>query len=306
MRASLKAVRDRVASIEKKSPRLGTPYGNTPSKGGDGGDDVLWNGLLASTGYKAGFFQVMNSQASASEKRPGMWYRNPLRRSNDNAGHEWFFSRDMAMGVLLALASYDYGYLEERALLWLRYIDKNRACSVKKPRWMGGGCLIRSPFYRYSPDADRGNITPVMWAMMGRVWDRKNWARNSSMSGLKGSDGDVCILSAKTVPLGYQLHLLAVQAYLKMVLGQSRSMRKKVARICHERQPDNLFYKIVYQETAYEEDFLKFLELCPDPHTFKPADYWLWEKSVQDPRYSCGWDWVFVGRMMMQSTLNRR
>lgn len=289
----------RIYEIEQKSPRLDTPWGPFPSKGGDGGDDCLWNGLLSSVSQFSGFSQVAHCQAIEGEKRCGMWYRNPLRRSNDNEGHEWYFSRDMALGTLLHFACYSFMWMEHRANIWIDWINSNRACAVKKPGWMGGGCLIRSPMFRYSPDDDRSNITPVMWALMGRVWRFKGWPLHEYMKKYDKADGDVSIVSAMNVPLGYQLHLLAVQSYLKWMVGQSKAVRQKVSGICFQRQPDNLFYKILSQEAVLMDDIELFLERCPDPATFQPRDYWLWEKSTQDPENSCGWDWVFLGKLIL-------
>jgi len=150
----------------------------------------------------------------------------------------------MALGVLLSYVSHDETFLQSEAELWLKWISNNRACSIRKPKWLGGGCLVRSPMYRYSPDDNRSNITPIMWALRGRVWEFKGWPKTSIMENYKGSDGDISIGSAQIVPLGYQLHLLAVQSYIKWIIGQSRAIRIQVSEICYERQPNNLFYKI--------------------------------------------------------------
>jgi len=73
-----------------------------------------------------------------------------------------------------------------------------------------------------------------------------------------------------------------------------------VSSTCYIRQPDNLFYKIVAQEKVIDSDMETFLERCPNPDTFVPRDYWLWEKDDQDPYYSCGWDWVFLGYLIIR------
>jgi len=301
--SKLNEIKQRIELLEPLCPNLTTPYGVFPTKGGDSGDDVLWNGLLATVGYARSQSQVECSQAQGGEKRAGMWYRNPLRRSNDNEGHAHYFSRDMSLGVLLMFASSNAGGLDSSSALWLDYVNKNRACSVKKPAWMGKGCLVRSPMYRFSPDDDRSNITPSLWSIMGRVWASKGLPLHSCMQDFAGADGDVSIASADIVPVGYQLHLFAVQAYLKIILGQSAAIRTRIAEICYIRQPDNLFYKLIYQEGVFADDLDLFLGRCPNPSTFTPADYWLWEKSDQDPKYSCGWDWVFLGKLLLSLQL---
>lgn len=288
-----------ILQMESVSPKLDTTYGPFPTKGGDGGDDILWNGLLASQGFDPAYSQVVHCQAGKGEKRAGMFYRNPLRRFNDNAGHEHYFSRDMSLGVLLGYISKQYSYLQISGEDWLSYINANRACAVEKPNWLGGGCLIRSPMYRFAPDDDRSNITPNIWALMGRVWQFKDWHRANQMFKHEGHDGDINTIEAQVVPRGYQLHLKAVQAYIKFKIGQSRAMRKKVSKICYSRQPDNFFYKILSQEGVYQEDVDRYIETCPDSNDFESKDYWLWEKSEQNIKYSCGWDWVFLGRFIL-------
>lgn len=273
-----------------------TPYGNFPTKGGDGGDDCLWNGLLSSVDVNAASDGVKYSQAGTGEKRNGMFYRNPERRFTDNAGHPAFFSRDMAHGVLLAYCNQKNLWSFNSKNSWLHWIDNNRTCAVKKPKWLGGGCAIRGPF-RYAPD-DRSDITPTMWAIMGRVWDSRGWNRHSEMKRWQGSDGDLSVVEAENAPLGYQLHLKAVQSYIKLIIGQSREYRQRVSRIAYQRQPDNLFYKVLSQEAASDDDKRRFLDLCPKPITFQHSDHWIWERGTIEPHKSCGWDFVFLGNFM--------
>ena len=162
-------------------------------------------------------------------------------------------------------------------------------------------------------DDDRSLITPNIWALFGRVWNHNDWPRHSMMNTCKGADGDASIISAKEVPLGYQLHLCAVQSYLKSIMEQSREYSEKVAKICWERQPNNMFYGLLHignrNMTTYEYtqsmkfwiDF--FLEHCPSKD-FEPTDHWLFEssdimKSIEEGK-GTGWDWVFVGRLLLR------
>jgi len=285
------------AELSHRSPMRQTPYGTFPTKGGDGGDDCLWLGLLSSTKIYLATQGVLASQADGNSHRPGMFYRNPQRRATDNVGHPAFFSRDMAHGVLLAYLDLQKNAALASSQAWLSWIDKNRACAVSKPKWMGGGCMIRGP-YRYAPDS-RSDITPTMWAIMGRVWQHMGWKKHSQMVTWNGSDGDVSVKEAETVELGYQLHLKAVQAYIKLLIGQSREYRERVADICYKRQPNNLFYKVLSQGRATTSDKEQFLALCPNPLSFSPTDHWVWERGIIEVHKSCGWDFVFLGRLML-------
>lgn len=288
-----------ISDLATKSPIRQTKYGNFPTKGGDGGDDCLWLGLLSSTKLFYSTIAVFSCQADSASHRPGMFYRNPERRATDNVGHSAFFSRDMAHGPLLAFLDTNLSWprIRSHAEAWLDWIDKNRACAVKKPKWAGGGCFARGP-HRYAPDS-RSDITPTMWAIMGRVWRHIGLPLHREMTRWKGADGDASVLEASSVELGYQLHLKAVQAYIKLMIRQSREYRERVAKICYDRQPDNLFYKVLSQGRATQGDKERFLEICPNASTFIPSDHWVWERGIIEVHKSCGWDFVFLGRLIL-------
>jgi hypothetical protein len=271
--------------------------------GDSDGDACLFNGLLATVKIPMGINAVLSSQAQPGEKRAGMFYRSPRRRATDNAGHPAFFSRDMSLGVLAAYVSarsivYQVEF-HKSADAWLHWINNNRTCSVKKP-WPFKGCMIRGP-HRFAPD-DRSDITPTIWAMMGRVWKHRGWPLHSMMKKFEGSDGDISVIEAQNCELGYGLHLKVVQAYLKMLMGQSKEYSIKVGRIAHERLPENLFYEFVAKRTITEYMIDRYLEMKPDPHK-AGGHSWIWEKSEVTPERiakSCGWDFVFMGKIILR------
>ena len=230
----------------------------------------------------------------------GMFYRSPLRRLNSNAGYDHFFSRDQAHGVLLAYVCsrdyYDQAYASDSAKRWLNYIDNNRPCLLRKP--FSKGCLIRGA-YKYAPD-DRSDITPTMWAMMKRVWDYNRFPLHSQMKKWEGSDGDISIIEAKN-NTGYQLHLKAVQAYIKLLINQSREYSQRVGEIAHSKVPDNLFYEFLATRKVTDTMLEKYLDMRPKHTRFGSS--WLWEKEdITQERIdmSCGWDYVFLGLLLLK------
>ena len=288
-----------VSKIESQCYFADSPYGRYPTKGGDGGDDCLWLGLLSSVEYPGAFEMLLQCQAVTGEPRPGLWFRNPNRRFNGDAS----FSRDMAMGVLIGLGNPTYSpdVKWPHADAWARWIDESRPCLVKKPKWAGGGCLIRSEVYKYSPD-DRSDITPSGWGLIGRVWDANGWPKNSHMSSGFGMDGDYDVEEAKYCPFGYVLHLHALEGYLKRIINQSAEYCQKILDICYKRQPDNLLFKILAQNAALDEDLISYLIIASD---WKGPQYnWLWSTDKIGDAYlsgdACGWDLVFLGRLIMK------
>lgn len=290
----------KISDLENKCLLRDSSTGSFPTKGGDGGDDCLWLGLLSSTNLAIASKGLLECQGSS-----GMFYRNPVRRDTNNSGYVHYFSKDMALGVLCHYATYDQTNQGSATLIsrdkWINWILNNRACAVRKPKWMGGGCLVKSPLYRFAPD-DRSDITPAMWAVMERVWSSNTWSCTDQMKSYEGADGDWSVIEAQTVPVGYQLHLQAVVAYIKWKINQSREYRKKISSICYERSPENLFYKILSQEEVNDPEVEAFMDILPDLESFVPKDTWLWEKSNVSERIAnkdyCGWDLVFLGRLI--------
>lgn len=281
-----------------------TIYGEYPSKPGDGGDDCLWLGLLGSCGQDVAARMIYACQAGPGENRPGMFYRNPERRSNDNACGEPFFSRDMSLGVLMALSSKDkYGDARDKArIAWLDYIDNDRWCVARLPKWAGGACILWG--YRFAPD-DRSQITPGLWALMGRVWESQGWERHREMGRWKGSDGGLWIAECQVAPVGYQLHLQACHAWIKMLIGQSREYYERALSIIYERAPFNLFYKILNQRGVNQDDIDTWARIVDEKCKTPFGHRWCWE-VVQDGQYEncCGWDLYFLGLLMLKFGAN--
>ncbi len=307
---NLTALRDALWQLAPQLYYRASPLGNFPSKGaiggdiGDGGDDCLWLGLLASVGFAPAAVALRQCQAGPGEAKPGMFYRNPARRANDNAGFGHYFSRDMGMGVLCALGSgiwsSELGY--SIAYAWQKWIEASRPCLQKKPKWLGGGCLIRTPIYYLAPD-DRSQITPAFWALMGRVWRENGWNETSEMKRSDGMDGDWSVIEAQNCDIGYQLHLHAIESMLKLFMDQSREYQEKLADICFSRSPDDRFYKILKQKCAVQDD----IDWLVDVINNRPAilaDNWLFGSSNFSQRVDekdfCGWDLVFLGYLIIK------
>lgn len=270
---------------------LDSPYGKFPTKG-DGGDDCLWLGMLSSVGVPEAVNGV--SECQSKEARNGMFYRNPYRRSIDNGDNGDFFSRDMATGVLTWFAK-GCGTREQWAA-WQNYWDVAKVCLKEWP-WPAKGCMLWSK--RFAPN-DKCDITPVNYAMMGRICDHRGWPRNTDMVRYDKFDGDYVVQEAKVCTPGYELHLHACDAWIKRIIGQSKEYADKVSEICHERSPGNLFYTILAKYFADDADAAVFLDICSRlPDTL--GNVWLWEVENPMDRIHdvCGWDLYFMGKLLL-------
>lgn len=298
----LDLIKARISRLEEVCPTIEVGNASYPTKGGN---DCLYLGLLASVGYQPAMDGVFDCQTKVGEHE-GLFQSNP-KLAADERQNPPIFSSDMALGVLCWLMSSEYSSRSILAAeLWLKWINKNRRCLIPNPKIFGGGCLLRGG-YRYAPNKE-SNITPSMWSLMGRVWDHRGLEPHKMMELAEGSfsiaEDEVSVLEAEFCALGYQLHLKAVQAYIKLQIQQSTEYRKKVTKMCYARLPENLFYKILHQEGASKEDMEVFLAMLPNPMTFRPQNYWLWERedyteAVRQGKI-CGWNMVFLGKLILQ------
>jgi hypothetical protein len=294
----LQRLSDYVDAIEPLLPRMVTDGYPFAILGDSDGDACLFNGLLSTVCPK----ERVNYAAIAvlaSQGDNGMFYRSPRRRETNNEGFGSLFSRDQAMGVLCAatLPAFNGSAWND----WCDYIDGSRPCLKKKPKWLGGGCWVRSPIYYYAMGDDRCQITPIMWALMGRVSSHRGWDKNSEMEKWNGYDGDACVLQAQNCQAGYELHLEAVGAYLKFLMGQSREYSVRIGEIAHRRVPDNLFYRFLATREIDETLIENYFNMAP-PIDSVWGNSWVWEKSLARKELStcCGWDFVFLGKLILR------
>ena len=301
---SLEILSSKISRIQRTAVKWYTRFPNGedvyfPVLTSTDGDACLFNGLLSTVGITSAKAGVLMSQAMDGEPRPGMFYRSPQRRLTDNAGHPAFFSRDMSLGVLALYSSHEGDDINFSAYKWMDYIDGSRPCLKQKPRWLGRGCLIRSPLYYFAPD-ERSQITPAMWGLMKRVWDFNGWNLNSEMKKYTGYDGDIDKIAAQTNPLGYQVHLPVVSSYIKLLISQSRGMAIDTAKIAFARQPENLFYEFVANGNNADLGMVdRLIDMIPDHDDWKNG--WLWSSSdiKTEIQYSSGWDLVFMGKLLL-------
>lgn len=263
-----------------------------PSKADcDDGDMVLFGGLLCAAGERRGCDLVRDAQDG-----DGRWWRSP-RRNPGNLGEAHSFSRDMALGVLhYLLATRD----RAAAVKWLHWIDTHRPCLITNP--LTGACVKRG-LHRFCTDDQFGSCTivPGNWALMGRVWEAIGLEPTWRMRAARKIDGSFTVLETKLAPIGYQLHLQAVEAYLKERLGATPSVRAQIGEILARRQPDNPFFAYL-NAAPLESVGRQVKELCPVPGVRSGGSHhqWSWERDTASQAWqdSMGWDCLFLGRVL--------
>ena len=275
-----------------------SPYGMYPSKPGDGGDDCLWLGLLASVDAVNAKQGLLNCQSANEHDRDGMFYRNPERRSNNNAEYgDNYFSRDMGLGALIGLATIPNEDSVYHFNKWVSYIRKEKYCLVQNP--ITGGCIIHG--HSLAPNKDRSFVNPNFWDYLNMFSQCHNNAITTiEMINCRGLADVANPFEAATCPHGYKLHLKALSAYYRYLLDERTDVAKNIGELCYNRSPKNLFFKILAHGFASFHDADEFLRISPDPATFEPQGYWVWEQEDVEGHLDkcCGWDMIFLGLLI--------
>ncbi len=257
-----------------------------PSKADcDDGDMALFNGLLCAAHREGSCASVKSSQGAS-----GQFWRSPRRVGVDKSNS---FSRDMALGVLL--------YLEESedtvaAKLWLKWIDQNWVCEVGSR----AKCKLKS--YRLCLDDSDGRctITPGLWAMMGRVWQKLELPLHTEMSRWLSIGESGFVSEAKTVAPGFALHLAGVSAFLYENLALNLPFETELKSLVRDRQPDNIFFQ--YLADGVSPTLIEgLLSKCP-LEAPELSTQWNWERDTVEKAWeqSMGWDCIFLGTVLMQ------
>jgi len=240
-------------------------------KGCDTGDAALFNGLLCSSGTQKACAGVANAQ----NKSTGQWFRSEFYKDNST---ENSFSKDMAKGVLLYLLTTKD---TESAELWLKYIHKTkRLCT--------------------DDDDKRCSIVPTTWALFNYVWSKLGLEKTQNMKAGIIGNSVANLMSAKTSPLGYQLHLVGVSLYIKILTGNMQSNDYKAIEVLVKRQPDNPFF-LFLSEGSSKKVIDKTLEWCTADAP-REREQWSFERDTSQEAYinKMGHDCIFL----LQNLLN--
>jgi hypothetical protein len=241
----------------------------------DDGDITLFAGLLCAAGIDLGCQTVRLAQDDT-----GRFWRSPRRVGQAQPNS---FSRDMALGVLLYLTqSRD----QLAAEAWLDWIDAHARCQIQGST----GCVLKT--YHLCDDADDGRclMTPGLWAQMGRVWQTMDWPLHPQMEQWGRIGESTMVDDARSVGLGYQLHLKAVTAFLYRQLEVAGTLVDDVVQVLVERQPDNPFFRWLRWGNS-PELAARLMSLCPANAPVAKFQ-WAWERETSERAWedSMLWD----------------
>jgi hypothetical protein len=257
----------------------------------DDGDMTLFAGLLCASGDRLGCETVRQAQDGN-----GRWWRSPNRKGNA-LNHSISFSRDMSMGVLLYLVETRD---TEAANKWLRWIYKKRPCLLENP--LNGKCITYGAA-RFCTDEENQTctLTSGNWALLGHVWDALGLEKTEEMKMLGQVDPKLQESIVAATPVGYQLHLHAVEVLLKAKLNVQRSQREAIADLIYSRQPENPFFGWLAGAST-DELKNRLLTLCPSQNSSSLGSrrQWAWERDTSSAAWqdSMGWDCIFLDNLL--------
>lgn len=266
----LEQVIERETAIKKWAHYCGTTAAkhidsNKPAEipGCDTGDATLFNGLLCRSGDMKACTAVAKAQSDT-----GQWFRSEFY-VDKHLGDS--FSRDMAKGVLLYLIKTKDTVRAEK---WLKFIDKNGLCK---------------------DDSDgRCTIVPAFWGLIKVVWEYIGLEPNTKM--ILGNFGDdtALVASARLTPPGFGLHLEAVNLDIRSYIGTNDTLNGVVAEIMHSRQPDNPYFRWLYEGNS-DEVLRSVLGKCSNAQPHRRTQ-WSWERDTAERAWedSMGHECLFM------------
>lgn len=238
------------------------------------GDAALFNGILCMSGEDFACTAVKRSQDTK-----GQFWRAPQRVGKDTSDS---FSRDMALGVL--------GYLlvkkdTQAANLWLQAIRKN------------GGKLCTDA------TDNRCYFTPGFWNLFGLVWNNLSLTPSDEMKQDFIQNDSLQQMQGAVTPLGFELHLVAVNVLLRKFMKASNTTLQETAKTLFTRQPLNPFFGYLHEgNTKKVRDLL--LQQCPQQKP-KMTDQWYFERNTDDKEWkkSMGWDCIALINLLGKETV---
>jgi len=235
------------------------------------GDALLYDGILCLSG------EVASCEAVAKAQGPDgrMW------RSAHRVGFEFqnSFSRDMSLGILAyLLATRDAGL----ATRWMAWLESNRFRT----------CKVASD--------NRCDFTPGLWDLFGDVWAHIGLAPHRLMTAGAVDNEFLLPLHARLAPVGYQLHLVAVNLLLRRSMGLESTLTRISASMLVERQPGNPLFQWLHQGNTPEVADLT-LRRCPVAAPARRIQ-WAVERSDEEDafRASMGWECVALINFMLR------
>jgi hypothetical protein len=215
-------------------------------------------GYLAAVGYKPSIRAVTESI------KDGRVSRSPNRSDTEDA-----FSRDQMLGFMAAQLSGENGWLEVKRTT----LEVGNLCS---------------------PSTDtRCTLTPTIYGLMNDVHTFLGYPPSPELWWKEIFWDSLLLTQSGTVPLGYQLNLVANAAWIAYKTGNETRATYLAAKNAYLRQQDNPWFCVVHMGPT-EECAQKALAIWPQETERKSQ--WSFERDTAEFAIndSMGWEFIFL------------
>jgi len=255
------------------------PHGLTQRPECDTGDSMLFSAL--SLFGKDNQERVFAMKSSFGED--GRPFRSPedLRAG----GGDKSFSRDMTMGVLVYLALSRDVDLARRFWAYI-FTHSYNVCPMKN-----GSCLL----------------TPAMLAVFRDVWRHIGLEPPKETAFVRWVDEETLFQTVASVDPGYQLHLVSVNVFIRLLTGNLTQRYRTVMDRIVAKQPENPWYRYLQwklqqrptHELAPLADLTR-IQLSMWPRGIQTD--WSFEKGDLDEgfRDSMGHEWILLANLLIK------
>ncbi len=235
-RAALVELRD---AVLKWAPICDNALATRPPPACTQGDMLEYSGMSCAAGERARCEDVKRSQGATNR-----FWRNPTEARNQKSPGGNSFSRDMLMGV------FDYALVTNDKASFDRYYQ-----------------YLRAHHNKMCDDAtdNRCHLIPGTWGIFGMVMKKLGIKRPILIeASQKTVDADL-LLSANTVPAGYQMELVAHHVMVRRLLGQNTAAMREAVKHIAKKQPLNPLFVFLHDGPTEEAASLA-REICsPQP-----------------------------------------
>jgi hypothetical protein len=139
------------------------------------------------------------------------------------------------------------------------------------------------------------------WGTAFEVWSAAGLAPSGNMKAAKSlqADSDYILAQASHEPVGYRIHLQAIQLLTRQKLGRWNTTLRKAAEMLRSRQPENPFYAYLAEGKS---DVVAKMALKYIP-TSQPASRrsWYLQSDWDEKQWeqSCGWPDIFIINLLL-------
>lgn len=187
------------------------------------------------------------------------------------------FSRDMLLGLFAYWIKHPEATSSIQSVVHFVKNNKYSLCDAVDDR-----CDMNPYVYR------------TFWSLWGKIYEHMGLTLIWEMQQADLGDDTLLVLGSNIMPVGFNLHLIAVELYLRRALNTWSSKIQLGADKLATRQKENPFFEyIAHGSTKYAAELT--LRYCP---SLKPdkAHQWFIQRDMNEEAYknSMGWDCIFL------------